>query len=60
MTVQELRQSWDIDADTMLDYMDAIRVDYSALDDQQIEDMELTTEEVSDLLHEFVKDQYEI
>lgn len=60
MTVQELQQSWDIDADTMLDYLDAIGVDLSALDDEQIiEDMELTAEQVSDLLHEFVKDQYE-
>lgn len=59
MTVQELQQSWDIDADTMLNYLDAIRVDFSALDNEQIEDMELTAEQVSDLLHEFVKDQYE-
>lgn len=59
MTVQELQQSWDIDADTMLNYLDAIRVDFSALDDEQIEDMELTAKQVSDLLHEFVSDQYE-
>lgn len=43
----------------MLNYLDAIRVDFSALDDEPIEGMELTAEQASDLLHEFVSDQYE-
>lgn len=59
MTVQELQQSWGIDADTMLNYLDAVRIDFSMLDDEQIEEMELSGDQVSDILHEFVNDQYE-
>lgn len=59
MTVQELRQSWDIDEDTMLNYLDGARIDFSMLDDHQIDEMELDADQVSEVLHEFVADQYE-